>query len=107
MWRQAFYVYALVDPRDGCVRYVGLTGQALAARLKSHKASTAGSVAKRRWMAELRKGRLWPEMRVLAHLKCTPEEARTSELEWTAYFVEAGARLLNSEARWYEGPSAR
>jgi hypothetical protein len=47
-----FRVYALVDPRNGALRYVGQTKGTLAARLKAHLARPC-SAAIRAWTGEL------------------------------------------------------
>ena len=70
----SWYVYILIDPRSGEVRYVGSTGQ-IKCRLKAHfnwsASESASSSPVGVWLAELKALGLRPVMRVEASVSCT------------------------------------
>lgn len=84
-------IYALVDPWDGAVRYVGQTLDP-AGRLRGHVRASRG--AKAAWVADLA-GRLGgaPEMVELEW--CPAPDADGRELAWMRRFADEGADLLN------------
>lgn len=84
-------IYALFDPRDRRVRYVGRTSRSLAARLALHlEKPTNYSMA--RWFDELRSAGLCPDVTTLEHV--ADEEWEAAERGWIAWFRKRG-RLLN------------
>jgi hypothetical protein len=82
-------IYALVDPRDERVRYVGVTRRTLASRVEKHieKPTNAEMGA---WFAELKKAALAPEPRELER----PTAWASAERWWISWFRARG-RLLN------------
>lgn len=88
-------IYALVDPRDGLVRYVGKTIQALPWRLQQHRqlARTEHS-AKADWLLDLESQGLRPDIRLLEEL---PDKAnwRDAERRWGRLFAET---LINDRS---------
>jgi hypothetical protein len=58
-------IYALVDPRDGAVRYIGQTTKTVAERLAGHIARPAPRVGV--WISELREVGLAPFPMALRH----------------------------------------
>lgn len=90
-------VYALIDPRDGAVRYVGKTHRTAHRRLRRHLAPCylVGDTHKERWVRVLLRLGLEPEIRVLercddADLLCERERA------WIALYQTGGAALTNA-----------
>lgn len=92
-------IYALVDPRDDVVRYVGQTIGALEKRLIEHY--TAPRTAPMRdWVQELRGVGLKPVIRLLEDV---PREClNVYEEYWIAEMAYRGFYLLNSRL----GPAA-
>jgi DNA-binding XRE family transcriptional regulator len=88
-------IYALVDPRDDRVRYVGATGR-LAARRGQHlgDARLGRARAKDRWLRGLLEIGSSPEVRVLERVP--KGSAREAERRWIEHFRLAGAELTNS-----------
>lgn len=87
-------VYALVDPRDRRIRYVGLTCNP-AKRLRAH--CLYGTTSLQGWVDDLKSGGALPEMQRLLGFDGTWPEAAALELEWIRRMVAAGHDLLNSE----------
>lgn len=83
-------IYALIDPRDDSVRYVGVTNRPLNVRLSGHikKPTNRGT---RAWIADLSANGITPMIRLLSAPRNDWEQA---ERGWIAWFRERGA-LLN------------
>ena len=87
-------IYALVDPRDGTVRYIGKTVQP-AWRLATHVHRTHENKRLRRWIRELRKARAVPDMHAIDMVAVAEWEA--AERRWIAFYRARGV-LYNIEA---------
>lgn len=94
-------VYALVDPRDELVRYVGQTCD-FALRLKQHLGSSRGihavNPAKKQWLDELKSLNLFPVMLVLER-NLTQDVAIKREATWVWRFLEQDMPLLNRKIK--------
>jgi len=90
------YIYALCDPRDGAVRYVGKTKR-LPERMAAHVGQDRRSQPhsyKTRWINALLSADLKP---VLMVLEVVPiEDWQSAERRWIALHREQGARLVNA-----------
>src|ERR1700676_2228644 len=87
----ATYIYALHDPRDWSIRYVGKANDPTH-RLKIHIANR-GVVRMRKFIQELRADGLIP---VLSILQTCPRSAwQPWEKFWIATIRQSGAHLLN------------
>lgn len=88
-------VYALVDPRDETVRYIGITSNP-DRRKRQHLGEIAptGGTHYRRWQKKLRNLGLVPRWEVLEE-DLTWDEARELEREWIASGREDGWPLTN------------
>jgi hypothetical protein len=85
-----FSIYALVDPRDATVRYIGYTRQwPLENRLKLHL-SAPTNARMRLWFVDLGDHR--PLIQLLGH--CAPGTWAKAEKAWIAWVLERG-KLLN------------
>lgn len=86
------HVYALIDPRNGKVRYIGFTFNCTQ-RLGSHR-STNSTKPIGQWMDELAADGVEPVFAVLETVVgCT--NARNRESQLIRLYVDAGAPLLN------------
>lgn len=88
-------IYALVDPRDGEVRYVGKT-QAPAHRLIRHLWDARNGLDqthRSRWIRQLLALGLAPEMRAIELVESSA--AAAVERSWIASFRASGSRLTN------------
>ncbi|MFE0039457.1 hypothetical protein [Streptomyces sp. NPDC059015] len=85
-------LYALTDPRDEVVRYIGQTTKALEERLAGHLASPATKVAP--WIAELKAAGLAPQISLLRDAIPAPDLLAVERAEITRRLV-AGEPLLN------------
>jgi NUMOD3 motif-containing protein len=90
-------IYALVDPRDHEIRYVGITKRTIEERLSSHirDSFNAGTgTHKDRWIRRLRRLRLQPYTVSVCQVR--QEHWSDAERYWIRYFKDAGCRLTNS-----------
>lgn len=89
--RHPLQIYALIDPQDRCIRYIGVTSRELTERLKLHleKPTNAGM---RAWFGELREMRIRPEAVKLEWVSYDEWEA--AERGWIYWCRERGS-LLN------------
>ena len=94
------YIYALVDPRDDFIRYVGKTKN-LDIRLRGHLRCTVG--AKAVWISELRDKALLPQIIVLE--ETSKLKWQGAEQRWIAQFRTMGFNLFNI-SRGGNGPTA-
>jgi hypothetical protein len=84
------YIYALVDPRDGEIRYVG-KAKDLKVRLWGHLHEKART-HKANWIRSLLAAGLKPELRVLEE---TGDDWAERERWWIRHFRETGTQLTN------------
>lgn len=85
-------IYALIDPRDSTVRYVGATGN-LKSRVSAHKSGTAcGSEKNAAWMQELAAEGVSPKVAVLD--KADEDEWQAAERKWIRRW--GGPKRLNN-----------
>lgn len=85
-------IYALIDPRDGVVRYIG---KAICAerRLKQHLRETRRDYPVYRWIRHLLGLGLVPQLRI--ECVCAESEWQAAERSAIAKARETNARLLN------------
>ncbi|MGW7597181.1 hypothetical protein [Streptomyces antimycoticus] len=86
-------LYALVDPRDDSVRYIGQTAKALAERLAGHIANPAPRVGE--WISELQQAGLAPKSVALRE-GIPVLDLLVAEKEEITRRIAAGEELLNS-----------
>ncbi len=87
------FLYGLLDPRDGALRYVGQTRVTPEARYKQHCSTSDGS-RKCDWIAELRALGMKPALRVIR--QCSVENLDDEEKKAIAFMRSLGLNLLNS-----------
>ena len=92
MRNRTFSIYALIDPRDNGVRYVGLT-EYPDERLKQH-IQRDGNIPKRQWITELSQLGLSPLMQTIEIVQ-TLSAAFEREGHWIHHYIHAGAKLVN------------
>lgn len=88
-----FTIYALVDPRDSAVRYIGCTSWPVEMRLRAHCTDLVG-YRRGDWIRELLAADLRPSAIVLQRT-ASEQEAMDLERAWYFRFLEAGAQLTN------------
>jgi len=88
-----YYVYALVDPRDDMIRYVGITVDP-ATRLRDHSGGVSANDAKDKWIAELKLLGLRPVMKILED-KVNSELIAERERYWIQTLLSSGIPLTN------------
>jgi hypothetical protein len=89
---RTYTIYALVDPRDNGVRYIGLTVYP-EERLKQHVQGD-GNIPKRQWITELSQLGLSPLMQAIETTQ-TLAAAFEREGYWIDHYLHAGAKLVN------------
>lgn len=88
-----FTIYALIDPRDMAIRYIGIT-EDVYQRMRQHSRCEGNNAEKTAWIEELQKEQLMFIMQSLEKVK-TIEEALTREQHWIRHHLEQGAKLTN------------
>lgn len=86
-------VYALIDPRDSKIRYIGKTTQPILNRLGGHLAKPTNP-AMRVWINGLNLGGLIPHIEVVA--TTTEERLDAEEQRQISRHIKQGHRLLNA-----------
>jgi len=86
------YIYGLVDPRDGKVRYVGKSINPKA-RLNSHLYYKGDNHPKDEWLNELKDNNLIPEIKIID--ECDECDWESRERYWIAEYRKKEPRLTN------------
>ena len=92
MRNRTFSIYALIDPRDNEVRYIGLT-EYPDERLKQHIQGD-GNTLKRQWINELSLLGLSPCMQTIETVQ-NLSAAFEREGYWIHHYLNAGVKLVN------------
>lgn len=87
-------IYALIDPRDGIIRYVGVTNDARR-RLPEHSKDRPLHSQKTAWLADLDVASLAPQMRILEIVPPGGESPFAAEQRWIRHLLEEGTPLTN------------
>jgi hypothetical protein len=98
-------IYALLDPRDGEIRYIGRTVKALEVRLLQHlrdKGQREKRAEKRvtyrvYWVQSLKQQGVTPIIRLIQEVPVINMDE--AEDYWTEYFRSLGCRLVNAKAK--------
>lgn len=90
-------IYALIDPQERVIRYIGATRTPLHRRIGRHVSSAYAG--KRSPVAEWLRDVGWPHSVVLERLpRAKPEHILERESRWIALLREQGVELLNAIA---------
>lgn len=92
-----YVVYALIDPTDQLVYYVGQTRHP-AKRLAEHVRTRIGQDARAAWLRSLHDRKQQPIMRIL-EMVTGLETALQQEQQWIRTFLEKGMPLVNGETQ--------
>jgi hypothetical protein len=86
------YIYALIDPRDNKIRYIGKTCGSLSKRLSGHYRDK-GHTHKTMWIKNLKNDNLKPLIKSIG----TYDESIVNGMEifWIDYFKRCGCKLTN------------
>ena len=87
------YVYALVDPETGAVRYIGRSNKPQVRY--NHHMTGMYSRQKRKWIDDLATRGLRPTLTILE--ECEAAQVEERETYWLYHYIDDGAHLLNSE----------
>lgn len=92
---QGMAIYALIDPRDFRVRYIGLTGAKLPRRLKGHMSASSlhGKTPRSVWLRELDAAGVLP---LIVELEDPSTRMRERERHWIHHAVALGFDLVNT-----------
>jgi len=104
---RTYTIYALLDPRDDAVRYIGLT-EYPDERLKQHIQGD-GNIPKRQWIRALRQLGLSPLMHTIEKVQ-TLSAAFEREGYWINHYLHEGAKLVNIRSPYsinHSNPSDR
>jgi predicted GIY-YIG superfamily endonuclease len=97
MKESIYVIYALIDPRDEMVRYIGISDD-MPTRFMHHLRETGARTAKGTWLAELRRYGLQPTIKILEEIqleKTQRYKAEERERHWIRVFEQSGASLTN------------
>jgi excisionase family DNA binding protein len=89
--RKSYQIYALIDPRDNSVRYVGFSRDAQL-RLREHLNGGGGNGQERRWIHRLLNSGLSPILQVLETIEAS-DDALTVACERELYWIHEMSRL--------------
>jgi hypothetical protein len=89
-------IYALVDPRDGALRYIGVTKGPVLFRVDRHYHDSRVKTPVGGWVFELRRAGYRPDWFVVEY--ADGFAWRDAESFWIGYFRMIGADLLNVQA---------
>jgi predicted GIY-YIG superfamily endonuclease len=92
-----YTIYALVDPRNNSIRYVGITDN-MKMRYMHHLREAGACTAKGIWLAELQQERLQPEVKILEMMKLSKNQrsiAEDREIYWIKKLEASGISLVN------------
>jgi hypothetical protein len=100
MFNNDTYIYALVDPRTGEIKYIGATTAGIE-RYKRHNSNyyLKKSTLKNNWIKSLKLKNLSPELLIIEH--CNKEDLCELEEFYISYFKFLGFVLLNHCDRGY------
>ena len=90
-----YFVYALIDPRDNAIKYIGITNN-LAVRFRQHLQGEYSNPEKNDWIRELKVINLQPAINSLETVD-SEEQARQQEKYWIQFYLDAGQPLLNMQ----------
>ncbi len=93
MTNRLAYIYALVDPRNGEIRYVGKSVDP-PSRLRAHLKSEHNT-GKHAWFADLERHGYEPRLVIVWSCRDDPREWRPLERLYIDRYLEIGQRLLN------------
>lgn len=94
---QHYVIYALRDPRDESIRYVGQTAATLNQRVEEHcTKDITKRTAKSAWLRELQAQHLRPIGVLLDEFDGLRERAYREESRWISLLHRAGQPLLNA-----------
>lgn len=91
--RDEHVIYALVDPRDMAIRYIGMSKDVLT-RFKRHLACNDANAEKIQWLQELEEEGLTPYCMILSLVK-GEKLAKIRESDWIKFYRHQGASLTN------------
>ncbi|NBP02993.1 MAG: GIY-YIG nuclease family protein [Proteobacteria bacterium] len=87
-----FFVYALCDPRNQLVYYIGKTND-LQKRFQSHVSAYGGKSKKNSWIKSLKKTGLEPELKILEI--CSSDVVDEKEIYWISIYKKLNPNLKN------------
>lgn len=96
-------VYALIDPRDNAVRYIGITHDVYQ-RMRQHSRCIGDNEQKNAWIQELQDLQLMFHMHVIEQVS-TVEKALERESYWIHHYLQQGIPLLNISGTKLPEPS--
>lgn len=91
--RSSYDIYALIDPRDDAVRYVGISAN-VKRRYKQHAFHHSKNTKKDAWTQELRDQGLQPLLSIIETV-CGSVYASQREQYWIRHYLQQGAALTN------------
>ncbi len=101
-------IYVLIDPRDGAIRYVGMTTVGAKKVLANERAVypdhwlawVGGSTPRGKWIVSILKSKRRPILLVVEDGIRTRDGARAREASWTRSLLREGFLILNHEQHW-------
>lgn len=86
-------IYVLIDPRDGEIRYVGMTGKTLETRLRGRLKDTRCRGHRRHWLDQLKRMGMTPTIQLIQEVPT--DFGGQAEVYWISYFRAVGCNLVN------------
>lgn len=94
-----YCIYTLSDPRNGEVRYVGMSKDPMK-RFQMHKQKPfldRQYLKKSAWLKDLKSNNLQPKLEVIEEVEGNQSDTHLREMHWIGYYMLQGALLINIE----------
>jgi hypothetical protein len=104
-----YFIYALIDPRDHVVRYIGITRN-IYKRLTEHMDDPWGNEGKKEWITERKQLGLSAEIEIFEVIEAGPDARKVAterEEYWIQEYLRSGAPLLNIQGVTKRYPRAK
>lgn len=90
-----YSIYALSDPRDKTIRYIGMSKN-VKQQFLQHVRTLEGNSIKVKWILDLKRFGLKPILSIVEELQ-EIEQTKVRELYWIRYYYGIGMPLTNSQ----------
>lgn len=91
---EEYFVYKLTDPRTGLIRYIGMSMHPYQ-RFGAHLMLGENNLDKNKWIQELAKEHLIPEIGIIEKVAGSRESTLRRETHWIQHYLKEGMPLTN------------
>ncbi len=93
-----YYIYALIDPRNDQIAYIGMTSRSLQERWRGHlkQSELKTQTKKSRWLNKLNELGLLEEVQIIEIERTTDDKWAERERYWISYYRNLNPELKNT-----------